>query len=356
MKHLYITGHLPSNKAPIAGQKISYNFLNSKRNKKNYIVLSFANLAEQDYENQQFMKSFYDFKIMYASSTERILNHFLGFRYPVKCSARFNKNRENIITEIIKCNEIGEVTLEFTSVFSFYRSIRSSFPDMTINLIAHDVSFQAMMRRQDFAKGIKKLFYYVEARRLKKFELSLFNSNNVIVLNNKDRDILLREGISDSNIFVQRPILDTWLQTVVRNGHRSHTILFVGALHRPENHVGLKWFIDNVFTKLKRSFPQCKLIIIGKGAPKSLIKYQSDSILFMGYVQDLKPIFSDIHVSISPVLFGAGIKIKTLEYIAAGIPTVSTVIGAEGIDSHELLSIADTKEEFHDSIAAIFNH
>jgi glycosyltransferase involved in cell wall biosynthesis len=260
-----------------------------------------------------------------------------------------------LILDLIKSNDINEVTLEFTSVFCFYKSIRRNYPNIKINLIVHDISFQAMMRLSQFFSGLKKMFYYVEMIRLKKLELLIFKTNDVIVLNNKDREILLAEGINDSNISVQPPILDSWLKSVDRNNISKYSILFLGALHRPENYEGLKWFIENVFDKLRRTYPKCKLIIVGKGAPKSLTNFQSDAIQFLGYVKDLKAIFSTAHLAVSPILFGAGIKIKTLEYIASGIPTISTDIGAEGIDSHKLLHIANTQDEFEDSIAAIFN-
>jgi glycosyltransferase involved in cell wall biosynthesis len=355
MKHLFITGHLPSNKTPIAGQKISYNFLDSIKNKSEYIVLCFPNRVEKKYENLDFINSFGKFKGIYAGKKDRLLNHFYGIRYPIKCSGRFSSKRKNLILDLIKSNDINEVTLEFTSVFCFYKSIRRNYPNIKINLIVHDISFQAMMRLSQFFSGLKKMFYYVEMIRLKKLELLIFKTNDVIVLNNKDREILLAEGINDSNISVQPPILDSWLKSVDRNNISKYSILFLGALHRPENYEGLKWFIENVFDKLRRTYPKCKLIIVGKGAPKSLTNFQSDAIQFLGYVKDLKAIFSTAHLAVSPILFGAGIKIKTLEYIASGIPTISTDIGAEGIDSHKLLHIANTQDEFEDSIAAIFN-
>lgn len=355
MKHLFITGHLPSNKTPIAGQKISYNFLNSIKNRSEYIVLCFPNRVEKKYENLDFINSFGQFKGIYAGKIDRLLNHFYGIRYPTKCSGRFSSKRKYFILDLIKSNDINEVTLEFTSVFCFYKSIRRTYPDIKINLIAHDISFQAMMRRSQFSSGLKKMFYYVEMIRLKRLELLIFKSNDVMVLNNKDREILLAEGINDSNITVQPPILDSWLKTVDRTNISKYSILFVGALHRPENYESLKWFIKNIFDKLRKTHPECKLIVVGKGAPKSLTKYQSDAIQFLGYVKDLKATFSTAHIAVSPILFGAGIKIKTLEYIAAGIPTISTDIGAEGIDSHPLLHIANEKDEFKYYITTIFN-
>jgi glycosyltransferase involved in cell wall biosynthesis len=37
-------------------------------------------------------------------------------------------------------------------------------------------------------------------------------------------------------------------------------------------------------------------------------------------------------IAINPVLFGAGTNVKMLEYMAAGLPTVTTEIGARGLN------------------------
>jgi hypothetical protein len=47
---------------------------------------------------------------------------------------------------------------------------------------------------------------------------------------------------------------------------------------------------------------------------------------------------------IAPIRFGAGVKIKTVEALEFGLPTVATVVGAEGIElgAHtDALSVSD---------------
>ena len=353
--NLHITAHLPSNRTPIAGQKVSFNFLKKSKNKRNKILLCIANDFERIYENNEFINSFYYCKIIYLNKFQRLLNHLLGFNFPVKCSARYFSNGLNVINEIISTYNVNKVTLEFTSIYCYYNYIKCNFPNIKITFVAHDISFQSMERRAINSGYFKKLFYTIESNRLKKMELSLFRDNLVTVLSEKDKKLLIDKGVHDKNILVKYPILDPWLKNVSRKNIKKQTILFVGALHRPENHDSLIWFIEKIFSKLIIEYPKIKVLIVGKGAKKSLLKYKSENIIFLGFVQSLVDIFSSVDLAISPIQYGAGIKIKTLEYINAKIPTVSTEIGAEGISNNQYLHIANSPKTFKDAIENLIN-
>jgi glycosyltransferase involved in cell wall biosynthesis len=51
-----------------------------------------------------------------------------------------------------------------------------------------------------------------------------------------------------------------------------------------------------------------------------------------GFVDDLEEVYAEARVSVAPLLFGSGMKVKVLDAMARGMPTVTTAVGAEGID------------------------
>jgi glycosyltransferase involved in cell wall biosynthesis len=54
-------------------------------------------------------------------------------------------------------------------------------------------------------------------------------------------------------------------------------------------------------------------------------------------------------VFVCPILSGSGMRVKLLEAFAAGIPVVSTTVGAEGLVSHDgndVCLLADTPDDF----------
>jgi hypothetical protein len=72
------------------------------------------------------------------------------------------------------------------------------------------------------------------------------------------------------------------------------------------------------------------------------------NVVLRGYAADIRDIYNEADIMINPVRFGAGMKIKTLEALAAGIPLLSTSHGARGLDhiAGKAFLIADTPEEF----------
>ncbi len=68
----------------------------------------------------------------------------------------------------------------------------------------------------------------------------------------------------------------------------------------------------------------------------------------LGFVDDIREALARYSIFVCPILNGSGVRVKLLEAFAAGIPTVSTYIGAEGLarKDGEFCRLADDPEEF----------
>ena len=51
----------------------------------------------------------------------------------------------------------------------------------------------------------------------------------------------------------------------------------------------------------------------------------------LGFVEDVREPLARYAVFVCPILSGSGVRVKLLEAFAAGIPVVSTTVGAEGL-------------------------
>ena len=73
---------------------------------------------------------------------------------------------------------------------------------------------------------------------------------------------------------------------------------------------------------------------------------------FTGFVDDVRDHARDAQAFVIPLRVGGGTRIKAFEAMAAGVPTVSTTIGVEGLavepDLHFLA--ADTEEAFAEAV------
>jgi len=75
-------------------------------------------------------------------------------------------------------------------------------------------------------------------------------------------------------------------------------------------------------------------------------------------VDDVREPLSRYSVFVCPILSGSGMRVKLLEAFAAGIPVVSTSIGAEGLTAKdgEICSLANDPAEFAGKILELFEH
>ena len=60
-------------------------------------------------------------------------------------------------------------------------------------------------------------------------------------------------------------------------------------------------------------------------------RYESEGLVLHGIVPRLSDIYAQIDIAINPVYWGAGLKIKTVEAMANGLPLVTTAEGARGL-------------------------
>lgn len=113
------------------------------------------------------------------------------------------------------------------------------------------------------------------------------------------------------------------------------------------------WLITKVLPIVKKHIPDIKLLIVGRNADTVLSCYQSvKNVYIKGYVKSTIPYLKGAKVSVVPLRWESGTRIKILEAGICHIPVVSTSLGAEGLDvtNGENIKIADSPVKFAHSI------
>jgi glycosyltransferase involved in cell wall biosynthesis len=79
-------------------------------------------------------------------------------------------------------------------------------------------------------------------------------------------------------------------------------------------------------------FPDVQFLLVGRDPPT----VSGDNVVTPGYVDDLPGTLGLADVALCPLFSGSGTKLKMLDYFAAGLPVVTTPVGAQGLDvEHE---------------------
>ena len=107
---------------------------------------------------------------------------------------------------------------------------------------------------------------------------------------------------------------------------------------------GLRWFVNDVIPRIAVSCPWFRLRVTGGKVPREVRSLGGPNVIFEGEVADLARFYGSLRVAVAPILFGAGVKLKTVQALQYGVPIVATSIGAEGIETAGLPAI-DTADD-----------
>ena len=205
--------------------------------------------------------------------------------------------------------------------------LRRYFPNSKYVAIEEDVAFLGYERKYLETRGILRFYKKTKYIILKRKELdALKKCDLAVVLNKKDEKLLVDNGIQLNKIF-RACSYHGFYEDAIYNPS-DNDLLFYGAMNRPENYKSAIWFIENVLPKLDEHY---RLIIVGAKPVRELLAYQGERVIIKGFVEEVKPYFESCLCLVAPLLLGAGIKIKILEAMSAGMPVITNEIGAEGI-------------------------
>jgi len=169
---------------------------------------------------------------------------------------------------------------------------------------------------------------YIERRLLER-------ANMVLVRSEKDR-----AWLRERNLGPKSTVVGPWfegldsLQYIPVERPAGNDILFMGALQNPKNIEAVQFFGKEVFPLIRAQLPDARFIVVG-GAPDASLYALAEApgIQLVGEVDDLTPVYRQCAVNVVPLLTGGGIIVKTLNGMAAARPTVTTPMGASGIDA-----------------------
>jgi glycosyltransferase involved in cell wall biosynthesis len=127
------------------------------------------------------------------------------------------------------------------------------------------------------------------------------------------------------------------------------SVVFSGVMDYPPNADAAAYFASEIFPRVRTSLPEATFHVVGKnptGEVRALAR--RGGVVVTGAVPDMRAYLRRCQVSVCPMRLGAGMKMKVIEAMAAGLPVVCTTRGAEGMDlvAGRDFIIADEPAEF----------
>lgn len=127
------------------------------------------------------------------------------------------------------------------------------------------------------------------------------------------------------------------------------TALFVGSGHRPNIDAG------RALIEVARLVPEVDFLLAGRHTQTLEGTHLPRNVRLLGLVSDnlLDLLLAGCDVALNPMSAGSGSNLKLLAYLAAGIPILSTAVGARGIDAEAAGVLLIENEDLPDGIRAV---
>jgi glycosyltransferase involved in cell wall biosynthesis len=164
------------------------------------------------------------------------------------------------------------------------------------------------------------------------------HATHVLAVTSHDMDLFVQQhGIPPERCTVVPNGVDCSMFTPASDKQRAErkaelglsgkqVILFAGSGHRP-NIEAVRQIVD---WAIHWPAEQVCFLVVGT-VGRQFSRVQHARIRFTGSVQETKPYFEAADLAINPMISGSGSNLKQLEFMAMGLPTLATPVGARGI-------------------------
>lgn len=207
---------------------------------------------------------------------------------------------------------------------------------------------QVYLRDVNKFKGIKKLVYQEEGRRMNKYEQSVVKlGGQVVFFNPLEAQFYRLQNVSH----VPHGVNPALLEFIKPDSQYSDGVVIFGKMNFEPNVNAVHWFVDNVLKLLPDSI---SLYVIGVSPSSSILKLalSNPRVKVTGFIENPYPLIKGAIASICPIQIGGGIQNKAIESLAIGALTIVSTLAANAMNSIETsgLIVCDTPESWADVI------
>ncbi|MFN2170433.1 MAG: glycosyltransferase [Candidatus Promineifilaceae bacterium] len=194
-----------------------------------------------------------------------------------------------------------------------------------------------------------RLIYRFELPRIAQYEKSISSVfDEVWFISQRDRALFMKDGQHSNTQVVPHPIGGEYT-SLSHDLKDPLKLLFVGNLEVQHNIDAVRYMAKQIMPLILSKAPNLKFQIVGAGDTRKVTALNDlPGVQVVGYVPDLKTVYSQNAITVAPLRFSAGVQTKVVESMAAGLPVVTTsaVNAGLGTSPERDLLVAENAEDF----------
>lgn len=255
------------------------------------------------------------------------------------------------------CRQIGpDVVVLQGASWSFYcwLLLRELKARIAAPVVYHAHNVEYLLRRQKHGALVSAVTHWAEGRIVRRadlvFAVSSVDQEQFEQLYGR-RPELLPNGV-DCQVFgtVDPATVEA---ARAKYGLTGDVALFMGLYGYRPNTEAVEALVRQIFPAVRQWVPEARLAVLGGDIP-----HRQPWLIAPGRIphDELPAFVAACRLGVAPIFSGSGTRLKILEYLAAGLPVVSTPKGAEGLDlvPGEHLQIAADAQALAHAMVAVF--
>ena len=204
---------------------------------------------------------------------------------------------------------------------------------------------------------LTRAYATVQARRMRRAEGELCEAADLVLAIHDDEAALLGELAPHAKL-ATIPVAVDETRFFAHAAVSPPRVLITGAFGWPPNTEGAERFLAEGWPRVHERHGQAMLRLVGKDLGAGLAAHaRAAGAEPVGYVQAIEPEFAAASVLVVPLWVGAGMRVKIVEAMMAGVPVVATPLAAEGmrLEHGRHLLLADTPAALGDAVARLLD-
>lgn len=268
---------------------------------------------------------------------------------------RYSLEMQAWIDNFVKAGKCDVITCEH-SVNEIY--VRSHFQNQIKTIVnVHSSVYGTCLNQLSTGTSENKLRDQITLPLLRRYEQTYCSKfSNIVVTTAEDK-----QQLQQFNPKAEIAVIPNGVD-LVSFPNRTHDpggqrLIFIGAMDNLANIDAVCFFSNEVLPEIQKYYPNAIFDIVGsRPAPEVLALQQKPGINVIGAVPSIAEYLHQATLCVVPMRTGFGIKNKTLEAMAAGVPIVASDRGLEGLTVDKPLRAlrANQPTEYITAIRQIF--
>jgi len=217
-------------------------------------------------------------------------------------------------------------------------------------LFEHNVETTIWQRHAQHSSSLLgKAFFQMQARKMEAYEKNACRRAKHVIAVSEIDALKIRNMFGVETVTSVSTGVDVEYFAPRGNAPHMSDIVFCGSMDWLPNVDAVLYFLAEMLPLIREQIPGATFTIAGRSPDAKVLKAVKGlkGVCVTGKVKDMRPYLWGSKISIVPIRIGGGTRLKIYECMAAGIPVVSTRVGAEGLrykDGEDIVLACDPGE------------